>query len=443
MAFCLVAFGAVHRAILLVVEFFVILFAIVYCLVHRKDSFPHCFWANHRYLIPFGLFLFLVLFQTIPLPGMVLSVLSAHTYTLYENIFFPQPTGFKTLSLNPSETLEGLVFASSLTLVFLLVLEISRGAKNLVRNASCFLVLLGVSEALYGLTTYLLNIPYALWFKLPQQLSGASGTFINHNHLAGHMAMMIPLCLALLLSEREGSDISRAGRVGHFVKKMAWMMCLLVLVAALILSHSRMGILSAGVGFVFFALFCGRALRFLWIRIGAVFLAIILAVVVALTLDKGLEVFKFRISQLMPGSEYFDSTRLVVWQGCIGAIRDYPLFGTGLGTFPFIYPVYAKEPMDVQFLQAHSDWLQLLMETGWIGFGLVLTSLLWFITNALRNFWRCEQMGSRLLGTGLLSGVVAISFQVLAEFNMHIPVNAIFLTVFIALTCRLVDACAS
>ena len=47
--------------------------------------------------------------------------------------------------------------------------------------------------------------------------------------------------------------------------------------------------------------------------------------------------------------------------------RDFPLTGSGLGTFEFVYPGYQDYITDGLVDYAHNDWVQLFAETGGIG----------------------------------------------------------------------------
>jgi len=68
-------------------------------------------------------------------------------------------------------------------------------------------------------------------------------------------------------------------------------------------------------------------------------------------------------------------------------IADHPLAGTGLGTWPTVYPRYAIIDVGAFANQAHDDWLQFAAEGG-IPFGLVIFSLfLWCLAPAFRTIW--------------------------------------------------------
>ena len=52
-----------------------------------------------------------------------------------------------------------------------------------------------------------------------------------------------------------------------------------------------------------------------------------------------------------------------------------PVWGWGLGTFPIVYPSYRSFYTNLFVNEAHNDYAQLLVETGLLGFALML----WFL----------------------------------------------------------------
>jgi len=60
--------------------------------------------------------------------------------------------------------------------------------------------------------------------------------------------------------------------------------------------------------------------------------------------------------------------------------KDYPVFGTGPGTFRSVYHLYRTEAGDVWHSFVHDDWMETRITFGWVGFGLVLANLLLLAT---------------------------------------------------------------
>ncbi len=74
-------------------------------------------------------------------------------------------------------------------------------------------------------------------------------------------------------------------------------------------------------------------------------------------------------------------------------IRDRPLTGFGLGTWPEAYPGYARFDDGNYVNQAHNDWIQWASEGGLLFLALMLATAAWSVVPAVRSLW----------GVGLLS----------------------------------------
>lgn len=69
--------------------------------------------------------------------------------------------------------------------------------------------------------------------------------------------------------------------------------------------------------------------------------------------------------------------------------RDHPLFGTGPGTFRFMFQFYRGSVSEYWPAQLHNDWLELRTDFGWLGFSLILLALTlvlarWFVPGGIR-----------------------------------------------------------
>jgi O-antigen ligase len=68
-------------------------------------------------------------------------------------------------------------------------------------------------------------------------------------------------------------------------------------------------------------------------------------------------------------------------------IRDNPLVGVGLGTWPAAYPKYAIVDVGSHANQAHNDWLQWAAEGGLPLGILMVTVFIWTLRPAFRSIW--------------------------------------------------------
>jgi O-antigen ligase len=83
-----------------------------------------------------------------------------------------------------------------------------------------------------------------------------------------------------------------------------------------------------------------------------------------------------------------DSGRVGIWRNTWEIFKDYPVYGTGPGTFKAVYLLYRPAITDQWQAYAHNDWLELLATFGSVGSVLVLGALVM----ALAHPW----FGSRI-----------------------------------------------
>jgi len=101
-----------------------------------------------------------------------------------------------------------------------------------------------------------------------------------------------------------------------------------------------------------------------------------------------------------------------------------PLLGWGLGVFPDIYPAHRSFSTNLFINQAHDDYIQLLVETGALGFGTMMCFVLIMYYRAGRKLrdWPNDPNGALALAAGLgCTGILVHSF---VDFNLQVPANA-------------------
>ena len=98
--------------------------------------------------------------------------------------------------------------------------------------------------------------------------------------------------------------------------------------------------------------------------------------------------------------------------------------GWGLATFPLVYPQFRSFYTNFFVNAAHDDYLQLLVETGALGFAIMI----WFLVQLYRSSvvklpnWSTNINGALSLAALLgCSGILVHSFL---DFNLQIPANA-------------------
>jgi O-antigen ligase len=119
--------------------------------------------------------------------------------------------------------------------------------------------------------------------------------------------------------------------------------------------------------------------------------------------------------------------RWVIWGNTVQILKDFPLFGSGLGTFAQIFPMYRTFHFRGLVTHAENDFLQLASEVGLVGFGLLAILFLFlFFKRGLRI--RSETSPQRYIGIGALTGILALMLYSLVEKNLQVPANALLYT---------------
>ena len=67
--------------------------------------------------------------------------------------------------------------------------------------------------------------------------------------------------------------------------------------------------------------------------------------------------------------------RSEIYENAQQIAEEYPIFGTGPGSFRSVYHLYREDVTQTWQAFVHDDWLETRLTFGWVGFSLVLTSV--------------------------------------------------------------------
>jgi len=132
--------------------------------------------------------------------------------------------------------------------------------------------------------------------------------------------------------------------------------------------------------------------------------------------------------------EDFASGRGRAWQVSLRMARDYPVFGTGPGTFESVYQLYRRTPYEDWFAFAHNDWLETVVTFGRVGFSGVVFMLILAVSG-----WslRCGSIPAhRVLVRFLWLSLAGCLLYAVVDFPFQIySVRFLFLLVCSILSC--------
>jgi O-antigen ligase len=135
--------------------------------------------------------------------------------------------------------------------------------------------------------------------------------------------------------------------------------------------------------------------------------------------------------------------RLDISKDSLRMFSKRPFIGWGLGTFPTVYPRYRSFYTNLFVNEAHNDYVQLLTETGLLGFGLMLWFLVRVYRHGLPTSRRWEFKWDGALSLAALLGCTGILVHSFLDFNLQIPANAAFFYVLCALAASELSAAPS
>ncbi len=402
-----------------------------------QDRIRSFFVVGKRLYLALVLFFAMTLILCLPLPPEILSYLSPARYqTLYIAAgILKNPSTWHSLSYLPQRALSWWVFLMSLWLFFITVRELCARPKMLKQ---VLYIMIGVAliEAVYGLIQALVPTLGVLWVDYVQAYMGdARGTFINRNHFAGFIEMIWPLALGFIMAQGgwgQGYTLKKVIGSERLNRQALLALGVVVILLALLFSRSRGGIVSGFMGFLTFFLLVRRAgkgiSRYAWMLLGG-----ITGLLAIYSLTIGVGPIADRFLTLSSGD-----SRLDFWQDSLPIIRDHPL-GIGLRNYETVFPVYNVSMLtDKRLEYAHNDYLQLLIEAGWIGF---LSVSVGFFVFMCKSAARIKRLNSRreplrfFLAVGAYSGLVSLAFHSFFDFNLQIPANCVYFVTLMAILC--------
>jgi O-antigen ligase len=236
----------------------------------------------------------------------------------------------------------------------------------------------------------------------------AFGPYFNSNHYAGLMEMLTPIALAIALTDMRPS------------RKVFWSIAGIVMASTIFVCGSRGGMIAFVVQMIVLAVLLvgGKNPRLAWVLVAISLLIASLA----FWLDTGRLVHQLNTLR-DPLNNSDVTSRLTIARDSLRMLRDRPMLGWGLGLFRTIYPRYRSYSTDLVINQAHNDYVQVLVETGILGFCCVV----WFIINlygsSIANL-RSRSPDGTLRALGALIGCTGILIHSLSDFNLQIPANA-------------------
>lgn len=400
--------------------------------------------------LPFLFLLLFLFFQLIPLPPSLLRVLSPEAWVVGEKSL---PASMVVTSSGPSHAWHPLapygepvrMSILRLTVYALFFIGFARmlTSQKRIDLAVLLILLTGCFEALYGMVQTFSGNEHIWWVKKIYYRGAVTGTYVNRNHFAGLMEIII-----MLAAVYAGAAAERKRRVSGFAnQRIGWRQRLsrtlrgeqrfnkglfvlfsgVVMGLGLLFSASRGAMLGAAGGlFCMGILFVFRKEH----RKKGFIVLLLFSITAGYALRMGVE-------QPLERFKTFDASfevRTRYAERAYQLFQEYPVVGVGIGNFRHAYPKY-QAPQDTKTFidHAHNDWVQLLAETGIVGFAIFAAGLCYYLFYTVGLWSRRHDPFAVSLGAAPFAAMATIGIHSCSDFNLHYMTNCLMLLAVMAI----------
>ncbi|MFL6589415.1 MAG: O-antigen ligase family protein [Chthoniobacterales bacterium] len=297
------------------------------------------------------------------------------------------------------------------------------------------IALTGGSIALLGLAQKATGAPMIFWENTDQPLGTFFATYYAHGNAGSFLNLVFPFCATLALRGfvRKSSPVARA---------IALVICLLVMVA--IVSNTARGgqavgaILAVGLVVCLRDLLLSRARRMEKKTLLTAALVVgfaLIAIAGVSQLDRSLGRWQ-RLQESLGADSRWLATRAAT-----RAIQDAGFLGFGPGTFRVVFPYYTNglgSRVGGTWRFLHEDYLQTLMEWGWIGsacWGFLFFGAVWMAARALRYREDNPLSGrQRLFLTAAVLALAGVALHALVDFPLQIASLQLYVAAYVGVS---------
>jgi O-antigen ligase len=325
------------------------------------------------------LMLTLYAIQLIPLPPAIWSQLSGRETVAAGFRMLDQPLPWLPISLAPQKTLASLLWLIPAIAVLLGIIRLGAFKGSAIAYVLALVTIVSVAVGAMQLAGGALSTWY---FYEITNIGAATGFFSNANHQATLLVCTIPFLTALYLSWRSKGQTAQQSSGMLVILAGA----LMVLAVGIAINGSLAGLgLAVPVIGASILMIASRNWRVpTWVTVIAVIVGVA-AVYVPFTAPLGNNLTS-------ADAETSAYSRYATFANTVKAAEDFFPLGSGIGTFVEVYPRYE----DVRLIDrtyvnhAHSDYLEIALETGVLGGLILIAFLVWWLVR-FAVVWRAEK----------------------------------------------------
>ncbi|MFT5698821.1 MAG: tetratricopeptide (TPR) repeat protein [Desulforhopalus sp.] len=334
---------------------------------------------------PLCFFLCIPLFQLIPLPPLLIEAISPATYQLYEPLLsLEESERWIPLSVMPKTTLQEFFRIVSYGFTYILTVQLLTDTKILKKVAKI--------TVLWGGTLAFWVIIRAIVSEVPSAAE-----------YVGLFVMVCPLACALFFYYKP------------LVQKDEGL-------------HGNLKLLIVEPGFH----------RHIFFGCSAILMIVAVGTPIYQSVDwVGRAPFSYGI---FDEAYHFLAGRFYLWQNCVALIKNFSIFGSGLGSFETIYSYFSQSAGGLDIRHTQNDCIELLVETGGAGTLLAVWFFLTIVWHTLKKITTRRDRFVVLLGIGSLSGIVLFLVHSLIFSNFYVGFTGVYFFFFLGVLIAVVNS---
>lgn len=255
--------------------------------------------------------------------------------------------------------------------------------------------------------------------------SGNAGAFIN---------LVLPLI--------GGFALRAIGAQDGNAQRAIWIPALLIAIAGALATASKAGtVITFGLLLVLL-LSQARVAAALWQRLGSPALRII-AVTAVVVVVSAVALFGWDRMQMRWAQEPWVTgsweSRVLVYGVCWSMRTDSGLWGFGPGTFRLAFPFYTNplgDKIEGTWRFAHEDYLQALIEWGWIGAGVAAVLFGGGVIAGCIGYWRRASLMTgfdRMFLFTIVLALIGVALHATVDFPFQIPSLQLYAAVYLGI----------
>ena len=287
---------------------------------------------------------------------------------------------------------------------------------------------------MFGLVERILGVHWFAWEE--GRVSATSfASYFYHANAGAFINLILPLIAgfaALTIGIPDGNT-----------QRAIWIPSFLIAVAGAVATASKAAIVITFLLLFALLLWRARIVAVIWRGLATPLLRVIAVAAFALALFAlgwfGWDMMMHRWTEEAWVSKSF-GTRLLAYQACWSMHTDSGLWGFGPGTFRICFPFYTNylgDKIEGFWRFAHDDYLQALIEWGWIGAGVGAVLFGGGIGTGIFNYWRRGPLLARFdrmfLFTVILA-LIGVALHATVDFPLQIASLQLYAAVYLGIS---------